>query len=1665
MALVAQGPLDAARTWHTPAGSRTFTPAPDLTVASPSIRIVTPTDPDVTAPSMAATLGAAFRQDNTVGSTLAYDGPSDAAKAERDPSFDAWKDISGTKYEQHWSRFYDVFNKAASDQMKLQIDKEETDRSTLDAAGPFGWLASLGAGIVDPTILLPGGELVRAGRTGFSLGKSALRVGLAAGAGAAVAEAGLQATQEIRPASESLFSIGGAALLGGLIGTGAAAALGRGERRAIARGLDQVVNGKVPDTLAANESAVKTVFGDAGAAAVDIPTLSDLTVKGRAAKAVTEASAWMRLNPLVRLITSPSAVVRYIGVNLFDNPIYLRMHAEGRTPGQATETLVQQYTQGAVARAMQESRAAFDDMRKRGVQMGYDEFRREVGKAGRRGDEGPQPEISAAAKSWRAHVGDPLKDAAIATKNLSGNSLLPADVAPKTALSYFSRLWNRHKIEANEPEFRGVVRDWVSGQVDERVTKLTATRDKLVSSLQQRITDAEMPAADRVAHIDRLSTELKALQASNPDHVAIDNRLTDLRRQANAATEAGRHSEATTLRTQVADIKTKAGKDYADYTTARNLAASRLRSIRNNIVGKADQVEQLRQKITDAEFANVGRLERLHRSLTILDQRAETEGADAIAEELSAARTEFAQVLDRSNKARERLVNARDAHAVDAATVAGGPPAASAVPQDFYGLLDQARGRPGADPEKRMRTRPLLALFKEKGGVDPNSKLAGELRNAGATKKNSPGLFKKGGIGAADNFVKSEEDFLQSLPDDGRGYVAEDALIAAMRDELNGSALRTPDQLAKIETFQKTATEVDRARMELEHLGVDFEHMNNDQILQHLSAVQNDKRELQRLAEIPSVGSTQAKFFPSDHHVTGVHDTNVPELGGANIDDGVTAVRFGGKVYQLEKGENSHSDIVARIVASDPGAAAKIDAGNVEFGYVHDVPVSDDYGAAAPAELTARQVEQKARADLREKLFASAEIKRIDQMNKAAYEIGELEKVDPEAAARDLRDLVAKRLDDAAGLVEREAFRIQELSRKVAAADPKHVEGEVDGMRQRIADIHRKYRDSTEIRLGGKMPEQAGQAAGALPAASDANMTDEEMFALGKKLAAERSAPAVSDPAKLNYSDYVNEIVDSVYNQITGRVDAGASRDIVPIDRGPLKERTFNIPDHLVENYLEHDAELVWRRYARMMSAEIELTKKFGSADMKDAFNRVVGHYQQLRDAAKTDEERAKLNRRQTRDVRDLAAVRDMLRGTYMAKENNTGFARMLGAVNALNYLRSMGGVVLSSATDLARPMMVHGLSRYFANGIAPLIANLRAVRMSTEDARLAGAVAERMLNTRMATWAEITDPYTHRTPFENFLENTSRGFSKANGMVYWNDFQKAFAARITQTRILTGVSDYAGSADKAYLAYLGIDQSAAERIAAQFRKFGETSAGVKVANTTEWDDAVATRIYRAAVNQDVGSIIVTKGVADTPLLSHTPIGRMVLQFKGFTLAAHQRAMIRGLQEAPAGVISGFITSTAIGAMIYYLKGIEANKPLSDNPGHWLAEGLDKSGLLPILFEINNTMEKATNLGAYRAFEAAFPGKSQQGKASRYVSRSTMAAFTGPSGDFVDTIARVVTGLQRTNSKGQYTGLNEGDVNAIARLLPFANLPVVRSIMQYGVLPPARAWAMENNPK
>lgn len=154
------------------------------------------------------------------------------------------------------------------------------------------------------------------------------------------------------------------------------------------------------------------------------------------------------------------------------------------------------------------------------------------------------------------------------------------------------------------------------------------------------------------------------------------------------------------------------------------------------------------------------------------------------------------------------------------------------------------------------------------------------------------------------------------------------------------------------------------------------------------------------------------------------------------------------------------------------------------------------------------------------------------------------------------------------------------------------------------------------------------------------------------------------------------------------------------------------------------------------------------------------------------------------------------------------------------------------------------------------------------------------------------------------------------------------------------------------------------------------------------------------------------------------------------------------------GFVAGSMLATTVGMLIYYLKAVEANRmeDISDNPGRWIAEGLDRSGMFSIAFEANNTIEKAFGIGAYGALSAAFPNASQEGKASKYASRSVAASVLGPTGDFIDTAIRAANAI-----KGAGDGMTEGDISAIKRMIPGATLPGIRSLVEYLGVPAARA--------
>lgn len=515
----------------------------------------------------------------------------------------------------------------------------------------------------------------------------------------------------------------------------------------------------------------------------------------------------------------------------------------------------------------------------------------------------------------------------------------------------------------------------------------------------------------------------------------------------------------------------------------------------------------------------------------------------------------------------------------------------------------------------------------------------------------------------------------------------------------------------------------------------------------------------------------------------------------------------------------------------------------------------------------------------------------------------------------------------------------------------------------------------------------------------------------------------------------LRELAEEITDHILGTADGRIPYEAVPLKRGPARERVLNIPDVMIEDFLESDIELVSRFYSRTLIPDIELARTFGRADMKGAITRIADDYKDLIAGAKSEAERTRLAARRDADIRDLEAMRDRLRGTYAAPADPNGFfVRGARAVRNWNYLSLMGAMTESSIPDLARPVMVHGVLRTLRDGVLPMITNFRQFRLAAQEAKRAGAALDMVLDSRAMELADIGDIYGRHSAAERGMQALVERFGKWALMSPWNAALKQFSSVITQHEILAAASKGAAMSKRELekLAMSGIDAEMAGRIAQQFNQHGERGS-VWLANTRQWTDRQAIDAFRAAVVKDVDRTIVTPGIGDRPLWMSTELGKVIGQFKSFAFASAQRVLLAGLQQRDMAALNGTLLSVALGMGVYGLKSRASGKDTSDDPAVWVREGVDRSGVLGWLYEAGNISEKFTRglIGP----SAATGGE----MASRYASRGVFGALFGPTVGRVEDIAKA-TGAAVS---GEFS---ESDVRALRRLVPYQNLFYLRDL-------------------
>lgn len=478
---------------------------------------------------------------------------------------------------------------------------------------------------------------------------------------------------------------------------------------------------------------------------------------------------------------------------------------------------------------------------------------------------------------------------------------------------------------------------------------------------------------------------------------------------------------------------------------------------------------------------------------------------------------------------------------------------------------------------------------------------------------------------------------------------------------------------------------------------------------------------------------------------------------------------------------------------------------------------------------------------------------------------------------------------------------------------------------------------------------------------------------------------------------------------------------------GPFKNRSFLIPDKLVEPFLENNIEKLGARYLKGVTPDIELVKMFDDVNMSAELKAIEKEYTALMKA--NPQKATKLKKQWDRDVENIAAMRDRLRGVYSVPDSSNLWVRASRVARDLNYMRLLGGVVAASIPDVARVVAAEGIAKTFSKGLKPLIVNTKSFKVGAREAKLYGVGTDALMGGRAEIIADVADYAAGGTAFERGVRSAAEKFSSVNLMNYWTGGIKQLHAVTMQTRVIEDMM--LGKYDPR-MGQLGVDEGTYKGIAEQIKKYGKKLDGVWVANSREWDNQDLAMMWGAAVRKESDRVIIVPG-QEKPLFMSNELGKTIFQFKTFMFSATQRVMISTLQAQDKHFMQGIMGLVSIGMLSYMFKQWDAGRPISDDPKVWVAEGIDRSGMIGILMEANNTMEKIS--GNHYGLR---PLIGINAPASRYASRSALDSAIGPTFGLAGDVIKVASGITGERE------MTDSDVRAFRRLLPGQNLSFLR---------------------
>lgn len=504
------------------------------------------------------------------------------------------------------------------------------------------------------------------------------------------------------------------------------------------------------------------------------------------------------------------------------------------------------------------------------------------------------------------------------------------------------------------------------------------------------------------------------------------------------------------------------------------------------------------------------------------------------------------------------------------------------------------------------------------------------------------------------------------------------------------------------------------------------------------------------------------------------------------------------------------------------------------------------------------------------------------------------------------------------------------------------------------------------------------------------------------------------------------------------------------------KSRKFLIKDEDIEDYFENNRDILITQYSKLMSSRIRTAQKFGLDFLSDNFNEakspivksIKDEYAKLHVEAGSDSKRAKeLFKAEERDLNDIFAVRDRLLGTYGFTSNpDSWLYRFQKQVKQFNVLRLLGGLTSAAFPDVARLVGVSGFGKFINNGAVPIAkfmssAEGRAyLKQNLQEVRNMGTALDLVTESRANAINDILDDYGRHTKAERALDYLGSKFQKVTGIAYWNTALKFTASSLIQTNMAEAmaksVAGKASTKEIANLAALGIDKDTAKLIQQQIKKHGQQVEGLIMPNIAAWDESAidAGEIYAAAVAKETDRVIVTPGVATTPLWMSRQGLNLLGQFKSFAFSSMQKTVIPMLQDFDGKAAQMMVGMVGMGTLTAMVKRWESGQEMPQDASTYLVEGIDRSGVTAWMMDANNIAERMTggNLGISKILGSQ--------PMSRYSQRGRVESVLGPSAALLSDVMAISSDLASGDPRKSTT-------HRIRKMIPFQTLMGLRQTL------------------